>query len=214
MINYGRFDIDKFTGANDFALWKIKMEAILTQQGVEMALLPRSEVPATITDHELKILSGKARSTIILSLGDEPLREVAKEKTAVDMWKKLESLYQTRSLARRLFMKSQLYSYRMDPDRNILEQLAMFNKTLDEIDSIEDSKLPDEDKAIILLNSLPKSYESIRDAIAFTGQKKVTLEEVQCLIRQKEQQKETAKVEASGEGLMVKNNNYKPKFQP
>ena len=66
-----RFDIDKFTGANDFALWKIKMEAILVQQGVEIALMPQEKLSATVTELEYKTLSAKARSTIILSLSDD-----------------------------------------------------------------------------------------------------------------------------------------------
>lgn len=84
-----RFDIDKFTGSNDFSLWKIKMQAIPTQQGLSVALMADDKVPTTVTEDEKKDLTNKALSTIILCLGDEPLREVAKEATAAKMWKKL-----------------------------------------------------------------------------------------------------------------------------
>ena len=147
------------------------MESILLQQGVGDALVQKKDLPVTVTDLEYKTMSAKVRSTILLGLGDEQLREVAKEKTTLAVWEKLGTLYQTHSLARRLFMKSRLYSYKMNENRSILEQLAQFNKTLNDLDSIETTPLPDEDKAIILLNSLPKSYESIKDAIAFTSQK-------------------------------------------
>jgi len=33
-----KFDIDKFTGDNDFSLWRIKMKALLVHQGLEEAL--------------------------------------------------------------------------------------------------------------------------------------------------------------------------------
>ena len=53
----------------------------------------------------------KARSAIILCLRDKVLREVDREQTAVAMWAKLESLYMTKSLAHRLYLKQQLYSF-------------------------------------------------------------------------------------------------------
>ncbi|KAL6338672.1 hypothetical protein AAG906_021489 [Vitis piasezkii] len=46
----------------------------------------------------LQKLLEKAHSAIVLSLGDTVLREVAKAKSAVELWLKLESLYMTKSL--------------------------------------------------------------------------------------------------------------------
>lgn len=115
----------------------------------------------------------------------------------------------TKSLANRLIMKQKLYSYRMMEDKSILEQLSDFNKTIDDLDNIDDAKLPDEDKAILLLNSLPKSYESIKDAMVFGGSGKITLERVQCAIRSKQLQKQTDGYH--NQGLHIRHN--KPKFQ-
>lgn len=50
-------------------------------------------------------ISKKARSILILCLGDKALREVGKEPTALSMWKKLEDLYNSKSLANRLYVK-------------------------------------------------------------------------------------------------------------
>lgn len=97
-----KFDIEKFTGSNDFGLWKIKMEAILIQQGCDEALKGESNMPSTLTQAKKKSMIDKARSAIILCLGDKAPREVAKEKTAVGIWAKLESLYMTKSLAHKL----------------------------------------------------------------------------------------------------------------
>ncbi|MCI74896.1 ubiquitin-protein ligase, partial [Trifolium medium] len=46
-------------------------------------------------------MNDKAVSAIILCLGDKVLREVARERSAVRMWTKLDSLYMTKSLAHR-----------------------------------------------------------------------------------------------------------------
>ena len=50
-------------------------------------------MPPTLTHAEKKSMIDKAKSAIILCLGDKALREVAKEKTAAGIWAKLESLW-------------------------------------------------------------------------------------------------------------------------
>lgn len=78
------------------------MEAILIQQGCVDALLGEAKMPSTLSQKEKGDMVNKARSVIILCLGDKALKEVAREKTAAAMWVKLESLYMTKSLAHRL----------------------------------------------------------------------------------------------------------------
>ncbi|WVZ13024.1 hypothetical protein V8G54_017554 [Vigna mungo] len=183
-----KFDVEKFNGANDFGLWKIKMEAILIQQGCDEALKGESRMSDAMTQEEKKKMGDKARSAIILCLGDKVLREVAKEKTAAEIWAKLESLYMTRSLAHRLCLKQQLFSFKMSESRTIEEQIAEFSKIVDDLENIE-VKLEDEDKVVILLNALPRTFEHLRDALLYEKDQVITLEEVLTSIRTKEFQK-------------------------
>ncbi|WVZ11959.1 hypothetical protein V8G54_016489 [Vigna mungo] len=196
-----KFDVEKFNGANDFGLWKIKMEAILIQQGCNEALKGESRMSDAMTQEEKKKMGDKARSAIILCLGDKVLREVAKEKTAAEIWAKLESLYMTRSLAHRLCLKQQLFSFKMSESRTIEEQIAEFSKIVDDLENIE-VKLEDEDKVVILLNALPKTFEHFRDALLYGKDQVITLEEVLTSIRTKEFQKlqdsKTTEERASG----------------
>ncbi|WVZ01479.1 hypothetical protein V8G54_027548 [Vigna mungo] len=199
-----KFDVEKFNGANDFGLWKIKMEAILIQQGCDEALKGESRMSGTMTQEEKKKMGDKARSAIILCLGDKVLREVAKEKTAAEIWAKLESLYMTRSLAHRLCLKQQLFSFKMSESRTIEEQIAEFSKIVDDLENIE-VKLEDEDKAVILLNALPKTFEHFRDALLYGKDQVITLEEVLTSIRTKEFQKlqDSKTTEEGASGLIA-----------
>lgn len=199
-----KYDIEKFSGENDFGLWRIKMEAILTQHGCAEAIKGEAQMPSNLTQEEKSGMIEKARSAIILCLGDKALREVAREKTAAAMWLKLESLYMTKSLAHRLCLKQQLYAFSMVEGRSMSDQIADFNKILDDLENIE-VKLDDEDKALLLLKSLPKKYEHFRDAILYGKEQTITLEEVQNSIRTKELQlKQDIKTETeNGEGLNV-----------
>lgn len=88
-----RFDIEIFTGKNDFGLWRLKMRALLVQQGLELALEGEQKLPSTLTDKEKREILDKAHSALILSLGDKVLREVSKEKSASAIWIKLENIY-------------------------------------------------------------------------------------------------------------------------
>jgi len=130
----------------------------------------------------------KAKSAIVLCLGDKVLREVAKEPTAASMWSKLESLYMTKSLAHRQFLKQQLYSFKM-------------------VENIE-VQLEDEDKSILLLCALPKSFESLKDTMLYGKEGTVTLEEVQAALRTKELIKsKDLRTDENGEGLSVSRGN-------
>ena len=171
-----KFDLEKFTGSNDFKLWKMKMEAILIQQGCDKALKGESNMPLTLMQEEKKSMIDKAKSVIILCLGDKALREVAREKTAAGIWAKLELMYMTRSLAHRLCLKQQLYSFKMAESRTIEEQLTEFNKNIDDLENIG-VKL-EEDNVVILLNALPKTFEHFKDALLYGKDQLITLEEV------------------------------------
>ncbi|KAH9767149.1 hypothetical protein KPL71_011170 [Citrus sinensis] len=102
-----RIDLEKFNGKNDFNMWKVKMEALLITQGlgdaIELATKKEGkEGSSSCTPEQIAEIDKKAKNTIILSLSDSVIREVAKEKTVAELWAKLESLYMTKSLANRL----------------------------------------------------------------------------------------------------------------
>ncbi|KAK2367568.1 alpha carbonic anhydrase [Trifolium repens] len=197
-----KFDIEKFTGSNDFGLWKVKMKAVLVHNNCAEAL-KGAEMPASLSDAEKAVLNEKAVSCITLCLADKVLREVAKETNAADMWAKLESLYMTKSVAHKQFLKQKLYFYRMVESKSITEQLAEFNKIIDDLANI-DVKLEDEDKALHLLCTLPKSYESFKDTMLYGKETPVTLEEVQSALRTKELTKfKDLKVEDGANALNV-----------
>ena len=67
---------------NDFRIWRLKMRALLVQQGLEEALEGEKNLPNTLSGKEKKEILDKAHSALILCLGDKVLREVSKEMSA------------------------------------------------------------------------------------------------------------------------------------
>ena len=93
-----RFEAEKFNGKNDYGLWKMKMKALLIQQGLASALQAKDpeEKGKEPLDEKAKQwqeeVSMKAHSAVILCLGDKVLREVQDETTAGGILKKLDEL--------------------------------------------------------------------------------------------------------------------------
>ena len=79
-----------------------------------------------------------------------------------------------------------------------MEQLEDFDKAID-------VTIADEDKAILLLNAVPKAYDQLRDAIMYGREGTITLLEVQTALRANELQSAgTKNVDPSSESLNIK----------
>nr|GEY58076.1 zinc finger, CCHC-type [Tanacetum cinerariifolium] len=86
------------------------MKALLEQQGLAAAL---DELPTTTIVAYDNVIQKKVFSALILYLGDQVLWKITKERTAAGIWKKLMTLYMTKSLANRLYLKRKLYTFHM-----------------------------------------------------------------------------------------------------
>ncbi|KAJ9563977.1 LOW QUALITY PROTEIN: hypothetical protein OSB04_009137 [Centaurea solstitialis] len=186
--------IDKFTGKNNFSLWRIKMRALLKQQGIWTPL--SGERPDEMTESEFAKQDEKAHSTILLSLADEVIYEVADEESAASLWLKLESLYMTKSLTNKLLLKQRLFSLRMKEGMLLKEHLDELNSILMDLKNVE-VKIDDEDAALILLVSLPPSYENFVNSFV-VGRDTITMEEVRSSLHSRE-----LRHKASGSGSEI-----------
>lgn len=73
-----------------------------------------SEGIATITDRaKTRKMFLKAHRSILLSFGDEVLREVGEKESVIDVWEKLQSIFLKRSLANRQILKKKLFRFQM-----------------------------------------------------------------------------------------------------
>ncbi|KAL8523215.1 hypothetical protein ACS0TY_013255 [Phlomoides rotata] len=160
------------------------MKALMVHLGLGSALKSdEGEESSTIGAKRIEIFK-KAHSDIILCLGDKPLSEVYKEKTIIDVWRKLESLYQTKSVSNKLYVKQKLLDFKMSEGKDLNEQLDTFNRYIDDLEDL-DVKLEDDDKALMLLNALPKSLDNFKDSVLFGNQDGVRYESVLAAVKTK-----------------------------
>ena len=118
----------------------------------------------------------KETSTIRLNLGDEVIHNILEAKTAKEVWEKLEGLYMRKNLTNKLYLKKQLYSLHMKEGSDLLEHLNTFNMLNTQLSSFG-VNYEDEDKALLLLASLPTSFDYLVTTLMY-GKETIVLEEV------------------------------------
>ena len=121
-------------------------------------------------------------STIQQCLADEVMYNMMDEETATELWSRLET-YMTKSLSNKLYLKK-LYELCMKEGTAVLEYLNFFNKVINELLAV-DVKIDEEDKTLILLSSLPESYNHIVTTMLY-GKETLILEEVRKRSNQEE----------------------------
>ena len=89
-----------------------------------------------------------------------------REKLASVIWKKLEDKYMTTNIENRLYLKKKLFWFEYTKDTSINDHLDGFNKIISDLLNLE-IEIDDEDKAILLFNSLPKSYDHLSTRLIY-----------------------------------------------
>ncbi|GJT30755.1 retrovirus-related pol polyprotein from transposon TNT 1-94 [Tanacetum coccineum] len=176
MSSIAKFDVEKFNGSNDFGLRRVKMRCL--------------------TD-----VYKKAHSALLLCLDNKVLREVNKEDSATGVWLKLETLYMTKSLANKLYLKKKLFTFYMHSGKKLSEHIDEFNKLIGDLANI-DVDIDDENQALMLLTSLPSLYDNFGETLLY-GRELLTLKDVFSSLNSRELKKRTA-AKDYGDGLYVR----------
>ncbi|CAA3016498.1 retrotransposon, Ty1-copia subclass [Olea europaea subsp. europaea] len=153
-----KFDVTKFDGSGNFELWQRRVKELLEQQGM-MKALSRKKPEGTL-DADWEELEARAVGTIRLCLADEIVYQVMDVESPAEVWEKLESRYMSKSLTNKLHLKERLYGLKMLEGTDLIQHTNVFNQIISDLLRLE-IKFDDEDKAMILLYSLPPSYDHL-----------------------------------------------------
>ncbi|KAG8489146.1 hypothetical protein CXB51_017182 [Gossypium anomalum] len=198
-----KYEISLLDRNTRFALWQIKMQAVLAQMDLEDALLGIDKMPSTLTDEEKKRKDRKALTQLHLHLSNEILQDVMKEKTTAALWKRLEQICMSKTLTSKLHMKQRLYAHRLEEGASVHEHLIVFKEILSNLEAME-VQYDKEDLGLILLCSLPPSYSTFRDTILYS-RKSLTVDEVYDSLTLYDKMKHlVVKPDSQGDGLIVR----------
>ena len=166
------------------------------------ALYRKAKKSEKMTDDEWGELDMKAVSTIRLLLADEIMYDVMEERSTAGIWLNQEKRYMSKSLTKKLHLKQKLYGLKMTEGPDLRQHINIFKQIIRDMLRI-DIKFEDEDKAMMLLTSLPASYEHLVTTL-FYGKETLELEKVSRALLNHYHWKHKNSAESSGEGLVVK----------
>ena len=95
-----------------FNLWSLRFEALLESKDLlgVVSTDPLSDTTFADLDSDIRTELLKAKSLLVQSLGDKPLRKVASERKNVSrMYQKLNERYDTQITATRVQLQTELY---------------------------------------------------------------------------------------------------------
>src|SRR4051812_4922521 len=96
-------------------------------------------------------------------------------------------MYSEKSLTNRLYLKKRLYNLRMDEGTLMKQHLDVFNSIIMDLGNIN-IKVESEDQALIVLCSLPASYETFVDTLLYEKDT-ISLDDVSGALKSKELKK-------------------------
>ncbi|XP_071578287.1 uncharacterized protein [Temnothorax nylanderi] len=158
----------------NYDTWSMHVEALLTKNDLWEYVSGANVMPAegigdraaaanALRDAWLR-QDRKAKADLILSIQPSELKQIRGCETSRDVWLKLESIYASKGPARKATLLKQLMLQRLKDGGDVRDHIAKF---FDAVDKLENMKVPINGDllAIMLLYSLPSSYENFRCAI-------------------------------------------------
>jgi hypothetical protein len=160
------YKLDPLKGAENYAVWKIKMTDILTDQGLLEYADGTSTPPADSapTAAAWKSKDRKALSMIRLRVGDGPLVYIAGAKTSKEAWTALKDMFEARGPIGIITVRRKLFRAQCEEGGDIEEHIRTLRGYVEELAGLG-SKISDEDFSITLLTSLPDSWDPFISAV-------------------------------------------------
>ncbi|RVW12059.1 Retrovirus-related Pol polyprotein from transposon TNT 1-94 [Vitis vinifera] len=181
--------IEKFNGT-DFAYWRMQIEDYLYGRKLHLPLLGTK--PESMKVEEWALLDRQVLGVIRLTLSRSVAHNVVKEKTTADLMKALSGMYEKPSANNKVHLMKKLFNLKMAENASVAQHLNEFNTITNQLLSVE-IDFDDEIRALIVLASLPNSWETMRMAVSnSTGKKSSSHFKRQCKSPKKKNEDDSA----------------------
>ena len=171
--------------AHNWMPWKRRMLAVLRDLGLEKyiasdATAPESADQSNLTTEEIKAQSKwrggdvKARTRIELAIGDSEMIHISGAESAREMWDQLTMVKESKGRLGVLATRRALYRATAEEGFEMVEHISKLRKLQEELHLME-NKVPDEDFVMILITSLPESWDQYTSAYLGSSGNKPTL---------------------------------------
>lgn len=106
----------------------------------------------------------KAKANLYLAVGDAELKQIRNCTTAREIWLKLESIFESKGPAKKASLWKRLMSHRLGEGGDVPRHVDKFFDIVDKLSELT-VQVSTELQSIMLLHSLPDSFENFRCAI-------------------------------------------------
>lgn len=172
MASFDGFTIDKFDGT-DFDYWKMQIKDFIYVMDKKFHL-PLKGKPEDMKEEDWKHLDRKVLGIIRSTLSKNVVHHVVNETTTVGLMKTLSDIYE-KPYANKFCLLTKLFDLKMADGVPFVEHLNEFNRIINKLISLK-VEFDEEPKAIILLISLPDSWEVMKVTTTYsfgTGKLKI-----------------------------------------
>jgi transposase InsO family protein len=171
--------------ADNWMPWKRRMLAVLRDQGLEDYIEKTTEprrpaIPTEPTKEESDAIirwkagDAKARTRIELSIGDSEMIHLSGAVTARDMWNQLCMVKESRGRLGVLATRRALYRATADEGVDMVEHISKLRGLQNELHTME-NLVTDEDFVMILITSLPESWDNYTGSFLGSSGNKPTI---------------------------------------
>ena len=179
----GKMKIEKFDGT-DFGFWKMQIEDYLYQKKLYQPL--QEKKPEGMKDDEWNLLDRQALGVIRLTLSRNVAFNIAKEKTTAGLMAALSNMYEKPSASNKVHLMRRLFNLRMTEGASTAQHINELNIATTQLSSVG-IEFDDEVRALILLSSLPESWNATVTAVSSSsGSNKLKFDDVRDLVLSEE----------------------------
>jgi len=146
--------------SNNYSLWKTLMEDLLYCKDLYDPIELKCVKSAGKEEAEWKKLDRKACGMIRRFVDISVIHHVAHETEAYSMWKKLEGMFERKTAQNKALLIRKMMNLKYHEGKSVAEHLNNFQEICNQL-TISKVKLGDEVQALILLGSLPDSWETL-----------------------------------------------------
>lgn len=152
--------IENFDGEN-YPLWRWRIQLLLTDKGLWEIVAEDTEEPVEAEARkEYKAKCSKAFTYIGLTLGDVPASQILEAKTPRQAWKRLEAIYEAKSMINKLAVKRELGNLRYVEGESIQKHIDTMRKLMRRLASLG-APIEEKEQIYTILCSLPSSYDTL-----------------------------------------------------
>jgi len=149
----------------NYDTWKIRIQALMTKNktwAYVNGTKPKPEAPAEARAWMEE--DEKAKADLYLAVGDAELKQIKNCVTARDIWLKLKSIFESEGPAKKVSLWRRLISHKLSENGDVQRHVDEFFDVVDKLAELT-IQVSGELQSIILLHSLPGSFDNFRCAV-------------------------------------------------